>query len=153
MKKQLSHKVVGVLVIETIIVVGLLLAFIFIPGKNKNIKPQKIPVPLASIVKDRLVVYVPLPHAQISKEVLIIGGKMRDFFEGTVTIRVRNNVGSIRMTEPVTAQSSNYGLFAPFQASFSIPATDKGPFTIEFVDVSPKNGSEKVLLKIPVTFK
>ena len=129
-----------------------MLAFIFIPGKSKNKKQQRIPVPMASTVKDRLVVYAPLPNVRIPKGILVISGKMKDFFESTVTIRIRNNAGSIRMTESVTAQSSNYGLFVPFQASFSVPVSDKGPFTIEFIDVGPKEGSEKVLLIIPVTF-
>lgn len=152
-KSLISRRIWLVIAVETSLIVGLLLAFILIPGKKNQSRPQTVPVPKAVIAEGRLIVYSPLKNTAIADSKLNVSGRMKDFFEATMVLRVRDSSGQVKMTELVTATGDNYGKYAPFQQSFTIPDEDRGMFTVEFVEISMKDGGENVLLSIPVTFK
>ena len=150
---KLSRKVIFIVILETVIIIVLLLAFFLLPGKQKISKPKNLGISAASVVQNRLVVYQPVPNEVMKDNVLQVSGKMKGFFEGKVSIRIKDIRGNTKMADILSATADNYSYFAPFQQAFSVPSSDKGKHTLEFIDVSAKDGSEKVLLTIPVVFK
>ncbi|MFA6005073.1 MAG: Gmad2 immunoglobulin-like domain-containing protein [Patescibacteria group bacterium] len=141
-----SRKVALMIGVETCIIIGLLLALVLIPERQKQSKPMKMGVTPATVFKDRLVIYRPTANEVLTDGVVQVAGKMKGFYEGTMLFRILDSKGSVKLSENINATTDNYSRFASFQQAFSYPPTDRGMHTVEFVDVSAKDGAEKVLL-------
>jgi hypothetical protein len=123
------------------------------PKSSPTAKPAEGPL----TVPGRLIVYEPENGqlVNIANGKVFFSGQMKDFFEGTVSVRVTKENGTVLSSRGLTADEENYGRFASFSDTITfgplpVSAGDKG--YIEFVEFSMADGSAEVLLKIKVVF-
>lgn len=118
------------------------------------ILPQPVSSP-ASL--DRLAVQLPLVGQEMDGSPVKFMGKMKDFFEGNMKIKLVSDSGITVYEGSVMAKSDNYGKLADFDTTVNygtIPATLSGKTgKWQFTEVSMKDGSETVLYSVPVVFK
>ena len=103
----------------------------------------------------RLKVYAPLDNQILTESGgdVIIRGEMKDFFEATVGLRIRGGMGGVLFDQGIYALSDNYDQWAPFETVVHVdpvPSTSGGFVTWEFYETSMMDGSETVLLSIPI---
>lgn len=104
---------------------------------------------------DRIKLYSPLKYQEMGDSSVLFRGEMKDFFEATMPIRLKDESGSIIFTDHINATGDNYGQFSSFSKLVDytrIPAGAGSEGTWEIYEVSMADGSETVLLTIPVSF-
>ncbi|HKC92325.1 MAG TPA: Gmad2 immunoglobulin-like domain-containing protein [Candidatus Limnocylindria bacterium] len=72
-------------------------------------------------------------------------------FEANVTWRVRDSAGRIVSTSHFLASLGNSAVWGTFDSGFSVPAGVHGNVTLEVYEVSPKDGSDQGLVRIPLS--
>jgi hypothetical protein len=113
--------------------------------------------PTGSSTADRVRITSPLPNQIIPAAGgnIVLAGQIKDFFEGTMGYRLLGGNGGVLISGSVTAPD-NYGRFADFTKTVAvppIPSTAGNPGKWEFFETSMKDGSETVLLSLPVEFE
>lgn len=118
------------------------------------ILPQPVSSPAAL---DRLAVQLPLVGQQMDGTPVKLMGKMKDFFEGNMKVKLVSDSGTKIYEGSVMAKTDNYGKLADFDSTIdygTIPASLSGKTgKWEFIEVSMKDGSETVLYSVPIIFK
>lgn len=102
----------------------------------------------------RLVIHAPLSQQVTAEDSVLIRGEMQDFFEGTMGIRLVNANGGTLFEGTITA-ADNYGQFVEFEeevdyGDIPLAAGDEGEW--QFFEQSAKDGSERILVTVPVRF-
>lgn len=106
-------------------------------------------------VSNKLKLYLPQKNQAFQGESTIFQGEMKGFFEGTLNVRLRDSQGRELFKDFLTANDDNYEKFASFSKEVKhgkIPASAGPSGTWEFYEVSPKDGTEDVILTVPVKF-
>lgn len=106
-----------------------------------------------SEVSDRLRVIAPLPFQTFSGGQLTVRGQMKNFFEGLMNVRIIDNAGLTVFDQSINAEGENYSDFSDFILVADIgdlPSGINGEGVIEFYEISMADGSEIVVLAIPV---
>ncbi|NTU47065.1 hypothetical protein HGA88_05555 [Candidatus Roizmanbacteria bacterium] len=109
-----------------------------------------------SVQTDRIRLISPIAQQVMSGSTIIFKGQMKNFIEGGMNIRLKNERGELILTDTIQAQSDNYSQFADFQKEVNfvkIPSTAGTHGTWEIYEIAAKDGAEKVLLQIPVQFE
>lgn len=106
------------------------------------------------VAEDRIMLYSPVKDQQLPADTVLLAGQMQDFFEATLNVRLLDEDGTELLSDIITASEDNYGQFADFEKEIDMSAvTPKGKTgEWEFYDVSAADGSETVLLTVPVSF-
>ncbi|HEX9804366.1 MAG TPA: Gmad2 immunoglobulin-like domain-containing protein [Candidatus Dojkabacteria bacterium] len=101
-------------------------------------------------IEDRLKIVGPDYNQTISGSEYTVKGEMKGFFEGVMNVRIIDNEGNVLIDEIVMAEGDNYTDFVEFTKTF-----DLSPFlstipaaTLEFYEVSAKDGTDNVLLSM-----
>lgn len=84
---------------------------------------------------------------------ILIMGKMKDFFEGTLSVKLVGGNGGTLYKGTITADGDNYDQWADFKQEITIdpiPSTSGSPLKLEFYDTSMKDGSKKTLVTVIV---
>lgn len=108
-----------------------------------------------SEVPGRLKVESPTSNQLMEGDSILFKGEMKDFFEGTLNIRLIDEAGDTLFEDVITASGDNYGKFSIFEKNVNfvrilIGAGAEGKW--QFIEYSAKDGSETILLSIPVKF-
>jgi len=104
---------------------------------------------------DRIKLFGPLNNQQINSTRVVFRGEMQNFFEGTMNIRLKNEVGKVIYTGYVMPEGDNYGKFSSFRSSVdfeSLPQDAGKNGAWELYEISAKDGTEEVLLTIDAIF-
>ncbi len=105
---------------------------------------------------ERVRLQSPLPNQLMKGASVGFRGSMKGFFEGVMHVRLKDDKGAVLFTDTITAADDNYEQFAPFDKTVkygTIVANGLGSGSWEIYDVSAKDGSETVLLSVPIRFK
>ncbi len=107
---------------------------------------------------DRIKLYSPILRQIISKTKpeLQLSGEMHNFFEGLMNYRLVSSAGTLLKQGYIQASEDNYADFVVFQEQLTIdpfPANTSDNGRLELYEVSMQDGSEKVLLSVPLRFK
>lgn len=103
----------------------------------------------------RVKLFSPLENQILTGTEVLFRGEMKDFFEGTLSIRLKDGSGNVLYSGHITAGSENYGVFASFEETIECGEISQYPGsegTWEIYEVSTMDGSETVLLSITVRF-
>lgn len=120
-----------------------------------------VPIQFKTItVTDRLKVYGPQENQIISGDTTLFSGEMKGFFEGNVSVKILGSNGTEIFRGSVQATPSEgedpYTQFVEFSSRLNhgeIPATAGATGKVIFFDISAKDGTERDLLTINVTFE
>jgi len=107
---------------------------------------------------DRIKLYSPILRQVISKTKpeLQLNGEMHNFFEGLMNYRLVSSAGALLKQGNIQATQDNYAGFVVFQEQLAIepfPPNTSDNGRLELYEVSMQDGSEKVLLSVPLRFK
>jgi biopolymer transport protein ExbD len=107
---------------------------------------------------DRIKLYSPILRQVVYKASpeLQLGGQMHDFFEGVMNYRLVSSTGTLLKQGFVQATDDNYMGFVSFQEKLELeqfPPDTSDNGRLELYEVSMQDGSEKVLLSVPLRFK
>lgn len=108
------------------------------------------------VVAGRLEVSAPVANATIPSDVgtIVLRGKMKGFYEGTMAYRFENANGEVLYSGSVTAAGDNYEAFSNFAETVNLPsfpvAKRTATATLYFLELSMKDGTEKKLVAIPL---
>jgi hypothetical protein len=90
---------------------------------------------------------------------LLLKGEMKDFFEGSAFVKLLNDKGQTMFENAIQADGDNYSKFSSFEKTVTVDydaskaATSGKTGKLQFIEVSAKDGSEEVILEIPVYFQ
>lgn len=137
---------------------GYILARAFKDGNEITELNERVDIRFLTLdLTNRLKVYSPLLKQVVSKEEprLSLRGEMQGFFEGLMNYRVISTNGSVINEGFINADGDNYVAFVPFSKEiimdpFSSTIGDTG--RLELYELSMEDGSERVLLSIPIRF-
>lgn len=107
---------------------------------------------------DRIKLYSPILRQVISKTKpeLQLSGEMHNFFEGLMNYRLVSSAGALLKQGNIQATQDNYAGFVVFQEQLAIepfPPNTSDNGRLELYEISMQDGSEKVLLSVPLRFK
>ena len=103
----------------------------------------------------RIRLFAPLSNQVTNVSPVMFRGEMKDFFEGTLELRLLTPAGTELFRDFINASGDNYGQFAEFMKAIEferipLAAGDEG--TWELFETSAADGTETVLLSLPVRF-
>lgn len=106
-------------------------------------------------LKGRLKLNSPLKYEILEEQSFELSGSMKGFFEATFFARIKNEAGTILYSDFITPSTvgDNYLNFVPFLHEFDFSSIETGlteKLTFEIYDISEKDGSEEVLLSVPL---
>lgn len=107
---------------------------------------------------DKIKLYAPILRQVISKTKpeLTLNGEMHNFFEGVMNYRLVSSAGNVFKQGSVQAGGDNYADFVLFQEQLLLepfPSNTSDNGRLELYEVSMQDGSEKVLLSVPLRFR
>ncbi|MCL6647905.1 MAG: hypothetical protein K6U89_06190 [Chloroflexi bacterium] len=104
------------------------------------------PTPPAPAGQGAIVITSPSPGATVRGPLRVTG--TASVFEGTVHVRLRAASGQVIAQTTTTASVG-----APGRGTFTVELTVRGsgPATVEAYTLSPRDGSEQELVRVPVT--
>jgi hypothetical protein len=103
----------------------------------------------------RIRLFAPLSNQVTTESPVKFRGEMKDFFEGVLEVRLLTSAGTTLFQDFIMADGDNYGKFSSFSKDISferlpLAAGDAG--TWELYETSAADGTETVLLSLPVRF-
>lgn len=111
--------------------------------------------PVQSQNEDRIKLEAPLNNQLLTDTKVLFRGQMKDFFEGTLGIRLKDESGAVIFSGFITADGNNYGEFAYFEKEVDIgefPDDVGNSGTWELYETSMRDGSETIFLQVAVRF-
>ena len=115
---------------------------------------KTVAVVFEASTSERVKVYAPLKNMKYTGGAVLFRGEMKDFFEGSMGLRLIGGNGGILYDTSIQSQGDNYGQFAGFEKMVNpgtIPSTAGGNGKWEFYDTSMADGSVTVLVTVPVS--
>lgn len=120
-------------------------------NKDVNIQGSFQPEPgQVAIIESNIIINKPLSNDVVFSP-LEIAGRAR-VFEGNILFRLKDNWGKVVATSTTTALAGapDWGFYSG-KLTFDLPTTPIG--SLEVWTLSPKDGSEQNLIRLPIRFK
>lgn len=105
--------------------------------------------------KDRIELFAPLENQLMSETEILFRGQMKNFFEGNMNVRLKDESGTVIFDGSISADDGNYEEFSDFEKTIDIkelPENAGTEGTWELYELSPKDGKTTVLLSIAIRF-
>lgn len=134
---------------------GRILAFPLSEGSESELLTTQVIKFSEQTSAGRIRLFAPLSQQVTSSSPVTFRGEMKDFFEGVLEIRLKTSAGTTIFSDFIMAEGDNYGSFATFQKDVEfepIPLAAGDAGTWELFETSAADGSETVLLTLPVRF-
>lgn len=116
------------------------------PTSVRTIVPEEIHITRTPNIS----IFSPLPDDEISFP-LAVRGEAR-VFENAMSVRLKDEDGSVLQETHTTAASEDIGLYGPFETSFAAASPRGTSGTVEAFSYSPQDGSEINIVSVPVRF-
>ncbi len=110
----------------------------------------------AAEANERVVLLSPLENQAFSGGNLFVHGRMKNFFEGVMNIRLKSNDGTIIFEDVIHANGDNYEDYVYFEKTVdagNLPEGIDEDGVFQVYDVSMGDGSVNVILTIPMKLK
>lgn len=117
---------------------------------------QTINIRFQSVVTaGRLKLFAPLTHQMMQGQAVTFRGQMKDFLEGIMGVRLKNEKGEEIFKDTITASGDNYGKYAQFEKVVEYKVNLKyhgtrGSWELFDLDIEGEAGN--VVLTVPVRF-
>jgi hypothetical protein len=123
-----------------------------VPTETINNTKAVTPTVTATVATESLNIKVtsPKPYENIG-ELITIKGEAR-VFEGQFSIRIKDKDGKVIVNTTAQSNAPDVGEFGPFEKTITIEPQEAGTGSIEFFDISLKDGSEQDMVIIPIVF-